>query len=265
MSSTPGYYSNDYTETMTADDRHAARHILLLEADEGTRRLVSAALGGNGYDLRMARDGQQALNDIDCRGLPHLAIVGLHPAGMGGRRFCQIVRAYADVPLVLITTANEVRALPRGLRPFADYVLARPFTERQIAARVAHLLRSYGDSAYTLAPRITIDDRLEVDLAHQSAYVSGNEVRLTPLENKVLFVLMRAAPQLVSYSTLIERVWGKGGATEDVVRVHVHRLRHKLGGDAGRISYVHTASGLGYRFHPDARIAPQPAMQPSRA
>lgn len=226
------------------------RRILLVEADEATRRLACETLTGNGYDLHLARDAQSALNYIDRSGLPHLAIVDLKTPGMGARRFCKIVRSYADLPILLLTSGQDSKAITPDLRRNADDILSRPFTPRQLDTRAARLLRMFGDSLYPLAPVIPVDAHLEVDFVHQAVLVDGLEFGLTPLENKLLFVLMRAAPRILTYTTLIERVWGAGNATEDVLRVHLHALRRKLGGQDGRTSYIDTIRGLGYRFHP---------------
>lgn len=232
------------------DDVDAGRcqRILVVDDDESIRRIVSDKLEYEGYEVWPARDGRHALEVIDQRGLPHLAIVDIHMPGMDGFEFCEIVQEYADLPVILLTAVDDEKTIVRGIKYFAEDYVTKPFSPRELAARVERVLRRVGDFGYVLEPKIRVDDTLEVDLAHHEVTVDGKVVKLTPIENKILFILMRNAPQVVTNQFLLERVWLQEAVMEDVLRVHVHRLRQKLEANNRSNQYIVTRRGLGYQF-----------------
>lgn len=224
------------------------QRILVVDDDDFIRSMVCDKLEYEGYEVWTANDGQHALVIIDRRGLPHLAIVDIHMPGMDGFKFCEIVQQYADLPVIFLTAVDDEETIIRGIKYFAEDYVTKPFSPRLLAARVERVLRRIGDFSYALAPKVKIDAFLEVDLAHQEAVVNGELVRLTPIENKILHILMRNAPRAVSTRFLLERIWPQEEVLEDVLRVHVHRLRDKLENNAGARRYILTERGLGYRF-----------------
>lgn len=229
-------------------DSRRCQRILVIDDDDSIRRVVGDKLDYEGYEVWLAGDGRQALALIDQRGLPHLAIVDIHMPVMDGFEFCEIVQEYADLPVILLTAVDDEKTIVRGLRYFAEDYVTKPFSPRELAARVERVLRRVGDFGYTLEPKIQVDAGLEVDLAHHEARVQDQPVKLTPIENKILFILMRNAPQVVTNEFLLERVWPQERVMEDVLRVHVHRLRQKLENSRGTPQYIVTIRGVGYQF-----------------
>ena len=236
------------TPTLRDGNANRMQRVLVIDDDEAIRRLVGDKLEHEGYQVWTAEDGQHALDIIDQRGLPHLAIVDIHMPGMDGFRFCEIVQAYADLPVIFLTAVDDESSIIRGIKYFAEDYVVKPFSPRELVARVERVLRRIGDFAYTLEPRIQIDAHLEVDLAHQEVSLDGEQVRLTPTENKILHILMGNAPRVVTSSYLLERIWPLTPVQEEVLRVHVHRLRHKLEPHASSKQYIVTERGAGYRF-----------------
>jgi DNA-binding response OmpR family regulator len=227
------------------------QRILIIDDDESIRRMVYDKLEYEGYEVWTANDGQHALEIIDRRGLPHLAIVDIHMPGMGGFEFCEIVHQYADLPVILLTAVDDEETIIRGIKYFAEDYVTKPFSPRLLAARVERILHRIGSFAYVMQPKIKVDEFLEIDLAHQEAVVNGELVKLTPIENKILHILMRNAPRVVTNRFLLDRIWPQEAVLEDVLRVHMHRLRDKLEKDSRSSQYIITERGLGYRFQKD--------------
>jgi DNA-binding response OmpR family regulator len=211
-------------------------------------RLVSDKLDRAGFEVFTAASGHQALQQIERRGLPHLAIVDINMPGMDGFEFCRTVQAYSDLPVIMLTAVDEEETVILGIEQFAEDYVTKPFSPRELVARVQRVLRRVGDFAYTLQPVTEIDSRLAVDFSHQQAIVEGEPIALTPTETKLLYILMRNAGHTVTHGFLIRRLWPRDEVFEDALRVHIHRLRKKLQGSTSRPVYITTYRGVGYRF-----------------
>lgn len=229
-------------------NQRQVQNILVIDDDESIQRMVCDKLEYEGYAVWAANDGKHALEIIDRRGLPHLAIVDIHMPAMGGFEFCEIVHQYADLPVILLTAVDDEDTIVRGIRYFAEDYVTKPFSPRQLAARVERVLHRIGSFDYALEPKVKIDDFLEVDLAHQEVRVDDKVVKLTPIENKILYILISNAPRVVTTRFLLDRVWPQESVLEDVLRVHMHRLREKIEKHSGSRRYILTERGLGYRF-----------------
>ncbi|RME45611.1 MAG: DNA-binding response regulator [Chloroflexi bacterium] len=224
------------------------QRILVVDDDPVILRLVHDVLDRAGFEVFTAASGQDALNVIDRKGLPHLAIVDLNMPGMTGFEFCRTVQEFADLPVIMLTAVDEEETIIQGIELFAEDYVTKPFSPRELVARVQRVLRRIGDFAYTLAPVTQVDDRLAVDFAHKQAFVDGKSISLTPTETKLLYVLMRNAGRTVTTDFLLRRLWPLEEVFEDALRVHVHRLRHKIEPVPGKPRYIFTDRGLGYRF-----------------
>lgn len=224
------------------------KRILVIDDDEAIRMMVEEKLTYDGYEVWCASDGKHALDIIDRHGLPHLAVVDINMPNMDGFEFCDIVHKYADLPVIMLTAVNEERTILRGIKYYAEDYVTKPFSPSELAARVERVLRRIGDFSYTLESKIKIDETLEVDLAHQEVCVGGKTVKLTPTENKILHVLLRNAPRVATTNLLLERIWPQESVLEDVLRVHIHRLRNKIEKEAGDRKYILTERNLGYSF-----------------
>lgn len=224
------------------------QHILVIDDDESIRRMVRDKLEYEGFEVWSANDGQHALEIIDQRGLPHLAIVDIHMPGMDGFAFCEIVQGYADLPIILLTAVDDEETIIRGIKYFAEDYVTKPFSPRQLAARVERVLHRIGNFGYALAPKVKIDESLQLDLAHREALVNDRLVKLTPIENKILHILISNAPRVVTTRFLLDRIWPQENVIEDALRVHIHRLREKIDRNSGSMQHIITERDLGYRF-----------------
>ena len=224
------------------------RRILVVDDDPAIVRLVKDRLEYVGYDVVTAPSGQAALNVIAQIGLPHLAIVDINMPGMNGFEFCKTVQQFSDLPVILLTAVDEEETVIRGIQHFAEDYVTKPFSPRELVARVERVLRRIGDFAYALDPVIQIDERLAVDFAHQQAIVQGQVVALTPTEAKILFILMRNAGHTVSTDFMLRRLWPLDEVFEDTLRVHVYRLRQMIEALPTKPVYIVTERGQGYSF-----------------
>jgi DNA-binding response OmpR family regulator len=226
------------------------QRILIVEDDRLTRRLVELKLQYAGFEVLTAASGQEGLDVIARHGLPHLAIVDINMPGMNGLEFCQAVQQFSDLPIIMVTAVDEEETVVQSIEQYAEDYIIKPFSPRELTARVQRVLRRIGDFAYTLAPVTKVDDRLGVDFAHQEALVEGQTVDLTRIETKLLYILMRNAGRTVTSDFLQRRLWPLDEAFENTLRVHVRRLRQKIEADPGHPQHIITDRGLGYRFEP---------------
>jgi two-component system KDP operon response regulator KdpE len=158
------------------------------------------------------------------------------------------IRAFSDVPVLMLSAAACVGSRVRALELGADDFLAMPFDIEELVARARAILRRLDiPTPPRQAPSFRSGD-LEVDYDTHEVRLAGRPVDLTPTEYRVLYHLVRNPGYVLRHGTLIEKVWGPGSDSVDLLRVSVGRLREKLKDDAGAPRYIRTERGLGYRF-----------------
>ncbi|MBN1641781.1 MAG: response regulator transcription factor [Anaerolineae bacterium] len=226
----------------------SACRILVVDDDPAVLCLVCDKLRTAGYEVWAAASGAQALSLIGERGPPHLAIVDVNMPGMDGFTFCETVQASIDLPVIMLTAVDAEETVIRGIQFFAEDYVTKPFSPRELLARVDRVLRRMGDLSYALGPEVRIDDGLALDFGHQRALLDGSPVSLTPTETKLLYILFRNIGCTVSTGFLLRRLWPMDEVYEDRLRVHVHRLRHKIEPDPSDPRYLVTDRGAGYRL-----------------
>lgn len=225
-----------------------AQRILIVDDDPALLKLVADKLYKEGFEIMKAASGAQALEIIEANGLPHLAIVDYMMPGMDGFEFCQIVQEYCDLPVIMLTAIDQEEIVIQGLEHYAEDYVTKPFSPRELAARVKRVLRRIGDFGYALNRIVTVDDRFEVNFMQQQAVVDTQPVSLTPIETKLLYILMRNAGRITTTDFLLRRLWPLEEVFEDTLRVHIHRLRHKIEADPSKPQYIITERGKGYSF-----------------
>jgi DNA-binding response OmpR family regulator len=226
------------------------QRILVIDDDPAILRMVGDKLERQGFEVLTAANGKEAMAVIGRYGLPHLAIVDLNMPEMNGFEFCRQVQSYSDLPVIMLTAVDEEETVIHGIQQYAEDYVTKPFSPRELAARVERVLRRMGDYAYTLAPVTKVDDRLAVDFARQQVWVDGEAISLTPTETKLLYILMRNAGRTVTTGFLLRRLWPLEEALEDMLRVYVHQLRKKIKASGSEPQYISTERGVGYRFVP---------------
>ena len=222
--------------------------ILVVDDEPSVLRLVKDKFVRSGYDVFTAMSGVEALEAIKCNGLPHLAIIDINMPKMDGFELSRQIHQFVDLPIVLLTAVDEEETIIRGIESFAEDYITKPFSPRELVARVERILRRIGDFSYALDALTKIDDTLVLDFAYQKAIVNEVPVPLTPIETKLLYLLIKNAGQTVTTEFLLKRLWPLEEMFESALRVHIHRLRNKIEPNPNRPKYIITKRGLGYTF-----------------
>ncbi len=222
--------------------------ILAVDDDPEVRKIAQVALQKAGYEVWPAASAEEALDLLNERGLPHLAIVDIMLPGLDGLALCQKIHEISDVPVIMLTVVDKEETVVDTIERFAEDYIIKPFNPPELSARVGRVLRRIGDFSYTLQPLVEVDDYLSVDFVRQRAVVGGRPLSLTPTETKLLYILMRNAGKTIKTSFVLGRVWPEEEADENTLRVHIHRLRQKIEVSPSRPRYVVTERGVGYSF-----------------
>jgi two-component system KDP operon response regulator KdpE len=195
-----------------------------------------------------ASDGEAALDMVE-RETPSMVLLDIGLPGKDGYDVLKEIRAFSDVPVIMLTARDDAMDKVKGLELGADDYITKPFNHLELLARMKAVLRRLDMPApATRAPSFVAKD-LEVDFAAQEARLRGERLELTPIEYKLLYHLVRNAGQILPHATLLAKVWGREYVDEvDYVRVYMRRLREKLGDDADHPHFIKTERGLGYRF-----------------
>ncbi len=229
------------------------QQILIVDDSAVVRHLVRAVLDRAGYTVWAAASGEEALDLLAKKGLPHLAIVDINmPPGMDGFAFCRQMQAFSDVPVIMLSGEGGEATVVAGLEQHAeDYIVKPadgPLRAAELIARVRTVLNRMGDYGYTLEPVVAVDDRLQIDFAGRRALVDQRPVSLTPTETKLLYLLMRHAGHTLTSDYLLRRLYPLDEAFEERLHTHVYRLRRKIEDNPREPVYVISEWGQGYSF-----------------
>jgi two-component system, OmpR family, KDP operon response regulator KdpE len=199
-------------------------------------------------DVLGANTGDEALDIVEHEH-PDIVLLDVGLPGIDGFEVLRQIRAFSDVPVVMLTARDDAMDKVKGLELGADDYVTKPFNHLELMARVKAVLRRLAMPAPTSrAPSFRSGD-LEVDFEKQEARLRGKRLDLTPTEYKVLYHLVRNAGHVLGHGTLLAKVWGREYVDEvDYIRVYIRRLRDKLDDPADEPRYIRTERGLGYRF-----------------
>lgn len=213
---------------------------------------VSFTLQWRETEVIGADNGQVALDLIE-QEHPDVVLLDIAMPGMNGFEVLRELRAFSDVPVIMLTAKDDVLDKVKGLELGADDYVTKPFDHLELLARVKALLRRLDMPQPTSrAPSFQAGD-LEVDFAAQEVRLRGERVPLTATEYKLLYHLVRNAGRVLRHETLLAKVWGREYVDEvDYLRVYIRRLRRKLELDPERPRHILTERGLGYSFRPRA-------------
>ena len=226
-----------------------ASRVLIVEDEPDIRDLLAFHLERDGFHVTKARSGGDALRHIQS-GLPDLVLLDLMLPEVDGLEVCRRIRQdprTTALPIVMLTAKGEEVDRILGLELGADDYIVKPFSPKEVVARVRAVLRRSRVLSGT-AP--VVSGRLTIDLERHTVVVAGATIELTPKEFDLLRALAEARGRVLSREFLLDRVWGYVAAGEiesRTVDVHVRRLRVKLGDEGGRIT---TVKGVGYRLEP---------------
>jgi DNA-binding response OmpR family regulator len=221
--------------------------VLVVDDDHKLIALVRMYLERDGFTVVPAYDGQQAL-DLFNRHRPGFVILDVMLPGIDGVAVCRALRKRSDVPILMLTARVEEGDKLAGLSGGADDYVTKPFSPRELVARVHAILRRAGSGA-AAAPKIVRGDLL-MDVERHEVFVGGREVRLTVVEYKLLQALMEFPGRVFTREQLLTHVYAFDEAVviDRTVDVHVGKLREKLGDDPVRPRYIETVRGVGYRL-----------------
>ena len=222
--------------------------ILVVDDEPQIGRLLKTSLGARGYQVAVASDGLAAL-DMAANWRPDLILLDLGLPLIDGLEVCRQVRAWSQVPIIVLTVRDAEEDKVAALDLGADDYLTKPFGTDELLARIRVALRHAARLSATEEPVRHFGD-LMIDLARRLVIVRGQEVHLTPREYELLRVLATEAGKVLTHSMLLRAVWG-GGYEQDVptLRVFVTQLRRKIEADPAHPAHILTEPGIGYRFH----------------
>ena len=245
-SDVPPFRANAPTDE---DGDGVAGRILIIDDERSVHDVARAYLEREGYEVVSAIGGRDGLALAQAL-RPSLVVLDLMLPDCSGEQVCAELRHDSDVAIVMLTAKSTEDDRIRGLDLGADDYLVKPFSPRELVARVRALLRRTGERRPAAAPALSFDEgRLCLDPERHQALVEGRPVELTPSEFKLLHALARSPGRVFSRFELINRVQGHDyEGYERTIDAHVKNLRRKIEPDAARPRYVQTVHGVGYRL-----------------
>jgi two-component system OmpR family response regulator len=232
----------------------AAGKILIVEDDQTLLEVLNYNLTKEGYTTITASDGEQALA-LARSERPALVVLDIMLPGISGFEVCRILRQEATVPILMLTAKGEEIDKVVGLELGADDYMTKPFSMRELLARVRAMLRrtemvkqETGKSEGP-GPQTVHAGKIEIDLARHSTRNNGMDMDLSPKEYDLLVFLVRNRGQVFNREALLEKVWGYDFAGDTrTVDVHIRWLRQKIEVDPNNPEYIKTVRGVGYKF-----------------
>lgn len=220
--------------------------VLLAEDDPDTLDIVSYALRREGHVVVPAVDGRQAVQRWESE-KPDLVILDVMLPKVNGFEICRRIRTQSNVPVIMLTARDQEQDVVRGLDLGADDYIVKPFSHKQLTARIRSIVRRAGTpQPVAETDRITVGDMV-IDTETHEVVRGGNSVRLTPLEFRLLYCLAANAGRLVSTAKLIEYVWGfKDAGDANLLKTHICHIRRKLSLQPGKPGYIKNVPGTGY-------------------
>jgi two-component system, OmpR family, alkaline phosphatase synthesis response regulator PhoP len=226
----------------------ANKKVLVVDDDVKIVALVKLYLNRDGYIVLTAYDGKEALR-LARESHPDLIVLDIMLPGMDGLEVCRALRAESAIPIILLTAKTTEQDRVVGLDLGADDYVTKPFSPKELAARVRAVLRRTPDETLQLGPEELHFGNLTVNFPKHEAYLTGKALNLTPVEFKLLGVLIREPNRVFSRAQLIEKVLGYDfDGFDRTIDVHILNLRRKLEPDATHPKFIKTVYGSGYKF-----------------
>jgi len=224
--------------------------VLVVEDEESFSDPLSYMLRNEGFEVAVAPTGPEALDEFDRHGAD-LVLLDLMLPGLPGTEVCRQLRTRSTVPVIMLTAKDSEIDKVVGLELGADDYVTKPFSSRELVARIRAVLRRHGGQAEELEDAALEAGPVRMDVERHTVSVSGHGVQLPLKEFELLEMLLRNAGRVLTRMQLIDRVWGADyvGDTK-TLDVHVKRLRAKIEPDPALPRYLVTVRGLGYKFEP---------------
>lgn len=224
------------------------KRILVVDDDAKIVELVKLYLARDGHKVFTASDGNDALR-LHREIHPDLVVLDLMLPGLNGFEVCRTLREESDVPIVMLTARTTEQDKLEGLDLGADDYVTKPFSPKELAARVRAVLRRLPEDSTQRGPAEITQGEIRMNFSTHEAWVSGNLLKLTPMEFRLLGVLVKEPGVVFSRSQLVNRVFGYDfDGFDRTVDVHVLNLRRKIEPDPEHPIYLKTVYGAGYKF-----------------
>lgn len=216
---------------------------LVVDDDRVLADLVAFTLQREGFEVVQAYDGQSALRRWQSD-QPDIVVLDVNLPDIDGFSVCRQIRAESDTPIIMLTVRGEEDDVVQGLQLGADDYIQKPFSPRQLIARIQAVLRRAG---IAVTPAVRRVGELALDAARREVDLGPDlTVQLTPLETRLLDYLMLNAGRMLTSEAIIDQVWGPEGGDRDMLRQLVRRLRSKIEPDPANPIYIETVPGFGY-------------------
>jgi two-component system KDP operon response regulator KdpE len=226
----------------------AEGRVLVVDDDPQILRAVRTSLQGHGYEVLTAGNGETAIDFLSDSEVD-LVLLDLGLPGIDGQEVLSRVRAWTEVPIIVLTVREAQEEKVRAFQAGADDYVTKPFGMPELLARMSAVRRRAEGDHQTPILRF---GELVVDLGRQLVKHGAGAVHLTPTEYRLLEAFVTNPGKLLIHRWLLQKVWGPGYATEaQYLRVFIRQLRSKLGDDPARPRFIVTEPGLGYRWKPD--------------
>ena len=223
--------------------------VLVVDDDNQMRKAVTNALVARGYDVVTAGNGETALA-VAAEEQLDLLLLDLGLPGIDGREVIKRLRAWSDVPVIVISVRDGQEDKVAALDAGADDFVTKPFGMKELLARMRAVRRRASSDDGT-GPLLRFGE-LEIDLSRKLVSLEGRPLHLTPTEHRLLESMATNPGKLLTHVWLLQKVWGPGYGTEsNYLRLYVRQLRQKLGDDPSHPTWITTEPGLGYRWLPE--------------
>lgn len=221
--------------------------VLVVEDEDSFSDALSFMLRREGYEVFVATDGNVAISEFEKHG-PDLVLLDLMLPGIPGTEVCRIIRTKSSVPIIMLTAKDGEVDKVVGLELGADDYVTKPFSSRELLARVRAVLRRHGEPDELLPPTIEAGS-VRIDIERHVVSIRGEQITMPLKEFDLLEFLARNSGRVLTRNQLIDRVWGADyvGDTK-TLDVHIKRLRAKIEIDPSHPLHIHTVRGLGYKF-----------------
>ncbi|HXD99775.1 MAG TPA: response regulator [Candidatus Acidoferrum sp.] len=225
--------------------------VVLIEDEAQIRRFLRATLTGQGYRLFETTTGADGVVEVASR-QPDVVIVDLGLPDMDGLEVIRRLREWTAVPVIVLSARGQERDKVSALDAGADDYVSKPFSAGELLARIRVALRHTAGASHEGSEAAFKVGDLQVDLLRRHVSMRGADVRLTPIEYKLLATLVKHAGKVVTHQQLLRDVWGPSHEDQShYVRVYMAHLRHKLETEPARPRYLLTEPGVGYRLAVD--------------
>jgi len=223
--------------------------VLVVDDEPDVIEVVSLCFGLRWPEAQViaAPNAEEALKLVEEQS-PDLILLDIMLPNMDGFQLCREIRAFSDIPIMMLTARDSEVDKVRGLEMGADDYITKPFSHLELLARIRAVLRRYQSQLPAVGEVFESGD-LRIDYASRQITVRGQPVRLTPTEYSLLFHLTRNAGRVLPHHTLLAKVWGREYVDEiDYLKVYIRRLRQKLEGDPETSGRIVSERGVGYKF-----------------